>query len=582
MEKGEDIQHYAEVLKRRKYQFILPFIICFVLFTGIISTIPSIYRSTGTVLVEPQNTPDGLVQTMSIGFLERRLQELKRIALSNDNLIEIINRFDLYRDLRNWNKFALAERMRKNSFMEMIQTDIFSDRWGGKHSVTYAFTLSFEGKDPEKVGNVANALITLFLEENIKSRGQKAETAFDFLERQKEELKVQIGAIQKKIADFKKENQTRLPELLQTNLRLLGEIQRDIAIKEKDIEYVTRTISKWTSELSVTPKTTGTPESEELKRLRREYLQSVVTLSSHHPDLIRSKNRLTALEEELNSRSESSALLNRLEQKELELAQVKQKYSEKHPDVVRLEKELKSINQELQSYSVESSSLEFSGIPSQQINPQYTKIQTELEIARHDLEKYTQELNVLKAKLQEYEYRVETSSQIDLQYETLLREYESSRSRYKEIMDRLLTAKEVKGLEKNQLAERFTLIEPPGTPTKPVRPNRLALRLLSLVLSTFIGVIVLTIAEYVDRSIHRAGELAELTGLPILTELPYIRTRKERRQKKIAATILWLSILSVFAVILGLMHVYVKPLNTVYWEISQKFNMTFHKIRGYL
>ena len=84
-----------------------------------------------------------------------------------------------------------------------------------------------------------------------------------------------------------------------------------------------------------------------------------------------------------------------------------------------------------------------------------------------------------------------------------------------------------KSLEAEQKGERFTLLEPPLIPDKPVKPNRPKLFMLGLILSFVSGIGVAGVAESLDGGIRGARGLASATKLMPLVTIPYIATRHD-------------------------------------------------------
>ena len=84
---------------------------------------------------------------------------------------------------------------------------------GRPGSATIAFTVSYQGQNAKQVAQVANVLTSLYMEENLKNREEKARTTFEFLEAQLEELGSEVLRLEAEIADFKDEHVHELPEL---------------------------------------------------------------------------------------------------------------------------------------------------------------------------------------------------------------------------------------------------------------------------------------------------------------------------------------------------------------------------------
>lgn len=591
MEAHEDLRYYLRMFYRRKFQMIVPCVLCLLPLLFLVQfRLPPVYRSSGKILIEPRVLTGNMAQSVSDGFLEERLEGVMQKAFSRENLFGIIERFNLYDGEKEpVNQQQLATRMRKNIIMKTIQVEVFSEEQGRAGSSTYAFSLSFEDQNPEIAVNVANALIESIMIENQELREKQVHTAFDFLEQQKITLNDEVERFERELAEFREKNQTRLPEILQTNLKVLAELQNQVQMKENQIEQISRDVAVWKTKLSLSPEYIEVKvikegkflsAGEEVEQLRREYIASVATRSANHPDVVSLGNRLRALEQELKIRSDFSTALTELEQKEAELAQARKQYSEKHPDVVRLKQELSNLKQGLEQHAGSGPVTEFASEEiEQQVNPEYLNLQSEIEIAGNRLANYTQDLGILRKKLQDYESRVETTSQVEVQYQALARKYENARQRYQEIEDRLLTAREAKGLEESQLSERFTLVEPPVRPNVPVRPKRAFLALLSVICAGGLGFFWGIGAEFFDSTLHDSANLAKISGLAVLVEISHIPTRREKKIRRMKWLLGGIVFVALIGLILAAIHVYVSPLVEVFATIVDSFVSLVQKIK---
>ncbi|MCK5230232.1 MAG: hypothetical protein KAR13_08205, partial [Desulfobulbaceae bacterium] len=91
---------YLGVLKRRKWSLVLPVIIVIMIATVVALALPPVYKSTSTILIEKQEIPADFVMTTVTTYAEQRLQTINQRIMSTTRLLEIINRLDLYKDLR--------------------------------------------------------------------------------------------------------------------------------------------------------------------------------------------------------------------------------------------------------------------------------------------------------------------------------------------------------------------------------------------------------------------------------------------------------------------------------------------------
>ncbi len=202
------------------------------------------------------------------------------------------------------------------------ETDRFSK---SQSSQLTAFTVSFEGKEPEKLAAVTNHLASLFLEENTKDREQKAQTTIEFLEKQLVDLRSEIQETEAQLADFKEKHMNELPELMQLNLKTMDQLERQIGgsgAKHQNLinrkiylEGQLALLEPSMHKVSADGKRILTPK-EELSVLRSQYLSLSSSLSEEHPDVIKLKKKLAALEGEVNTREELRQLRRELYDKE--------------------------------------------------------------------------------------------------------------------------------------------------------------------------------------------------------------------------------------------------------------------------
>jgi uncharacterized protein involved in exopolysaccharide biosynthesis len=581
MEEQADIRQYWAAVKRRKWQIIIPAVLVFVISVVIAMVLPPRYKSTGTILIEAQEIPESFVQSSVTGYVEERIQALTQVILSRGKLLEIINRFGLYEDLRDrYTTEEIIEKMRENIVMEPIQTEVVNPRSGRPGSATIAFMVSFEGESPRQVTQVANVLASAYLEQNMETREEQARGTFDFLENQQEQLRAEIVDSEAKIAAFKRAHVNELPELMELNLQTMDRLERRIDAKEEEIKtLVDRKIYLEGQLATVEPlmytvtsegRRVMTPK-EELESLRSEYLKLKATMSPDHPDVIDLRKRLNAMESEVTGREKLRDLYRRLDEKESELAKAREKFSEVHPDVIMLGKEVQALREEVKVLSEKQTVLKAEDTKPE--NPSYINLQTQITSTEMDIRTTRAELAQLKEKYRDYQRRVENTPQVEQEYRALQRDYQNAQAKYQETTNRLLTAREAKGLEEKRMAEKFTLIDPPAFPEKPTSPNRLAIVLIGLVLAMGTGVGFGSLAEYMDESVRDPEELTRLAKQPVLAAIPFWETRRDRAKKMWKRVALGLSAVGIIAGALVAIHYFYRPLDVLWIQVLRRLSI---------
>ncbi len=212
MDTQKDIKDLKGIIRRGKKIFIITSLSIFLLAVVIAFVLPSLYLSQSTILIEGQQIPKEYVQSTITGYVDERLQVITQRIMSRARLMEIIDRFNLYQEMRErYTTGEIIEKMRKDIALETISADVV-DRSGRATTATIAFTLLYEGKNPSTVQKVTNVLTSLYLEQNLETRERRASDTTAFLEQERGELKKQIDVIQTEISTFKKKHTGKLPE----------------------------------------------------------------------------------------------------------------------------------------------------------------------------------------------------------------------------------------------------------------------------------------------------------------------------------------------------------------------------------
>jgi uncharacterized protein involved in exopolysaccharide biosynthesis len=577
MEFQNDLQFYLRVFKRRKWQCIVPAIGAMVICTMFALFLPSVYRSSALVLIETQDIPEDLVQSTITGLIEERLQGLNRTVLSRSRLLEIIEQFNLYSNERQRLTMSeIIDSMRNDINVEMVTTEVHDAAQARSGVATYAFTLSYDGKEPEKVLQVANRLVSLYLEANIKNREGQTRSAYQYLEGRLDDLGTQISEVERRISAFKEKNKFFLPELVPMNIRLLDRVEGNLRFKEDDLEKSDAKLQYWLGVLASRPqfiqvRTTGgqrliTPE-EELDRMRRDLVALKANHSDDHPDVVNLQKQVDALEEQVKYRQDLDDYSTELEQKENELKVLLEKYTDQHPDVRRLKSEVAQLHKDIDSISerflIKPKHKEM------ELNPQWVQAKNEVETNRINVERLQKDVDGLLKQQTEIQHRIDTAPQVEVEYNILNSEVDTLKTEREELLKRMLAAKESKGLEESGLGEKFTLVDPPVLPEEPYSPNRPLLFALGLILSISLGAGVGFTSHLLDRTVHDAEELFSVSRVPVLAVIPHLGdldnvAGAKRVKQRLPVVIL----LSLAAALLAI-HFFVEPLDMIVMRLIQ-------------
>jgi uncharacterized protein involved in exopolysaccharide biosynthesis len=576
LEYRRDFGDYLVAVGRRRIPMLITAGIVFAIAFLVALLLPPVYRSTATILIEEQEIPQDLVRTTITSYADQRIQMISQQVMTRANLMQIIEKYDLYQRQRKIETTEeVLEGMRKDIKLDLVTSDVTDRRGGGKTTATIAFTLAYDSVSPEKAQKVANELTSLYLNENLQIRRQKAEETSSFLAEEAERLRQHIGEIEERLADFKVRNQGRLPELAQINMQMrdraeieLSELDRQAASIDERRFYLQAQLAQIkpnTPILSASGERIFDPE-DRLRALRAQYAGLEGLYSKEHPDMVRMRRQMEALERETALPPDGSEEAKQLTKLKADLAAVSDRYSADHPDVVKLKGLISSLERSMAEAGVAPAAPK-----KKPENPAYLTMQAQLEALDSEtraLKKHREELRTRMARL---ESRLEKTPEVEKDYLELSRDRENSVVRYREIKAKLMEAEVAQDLEKDRKSERFSLIDPPQYPEKPRSPNRPAIMLVGLMLALGCGIGSVALLEALDNSVRNSRELVHTLAVPLLSVIPHISNDADRRRREFPWKLVLPSAAGGIALLLLAIHFLWMPLGVLWFSILRRF-----------
>jgi len=453
------------ILKRRKWQIALPAAVLLVISVAVSLALPPIYRSSGTILVETQQIPQDFVRSTITSLAEERIQIIKQRVMTRDKLLGLANKYALFADEGDDYPISMKlDRMRSQVFVNLIRANNSSRR---SAATAIAFTLAFEHRDPATAQAVANDLVTLFLEENVKSRTERATETTEFLEDEAGKLKRRLDDIETSIAEYKRENKDALPEHLDLYVSSMERAELNVRQAEQEIRSVRQQLDIY-------------------------------------------RTQLTGLEEQRRySGLGSNASLMDLK---TEYARLRSQYNDNHPRIQVLAEEIRYLEESIAAAPLSSEQVA--------LNSQMAAAETRIA----SLEKQRVEY---QAKVDDLQERIVRIPLVERGLKGLSRDYENAKNQYDQIFSKGMEAGIAESLEEGRKAERFSVIEPPLRPDTPVKPDRRKLLIAGIFLSFAAPIGVIVLLEFADKSIRGVQRLIQITNQPPLVVVPVISTPAE-------------------------------------------------------
>jgi polysaccharide biosynthesis transport protein len=526
-------------------------------------SLPPIYRSQAVILIESQQISDAYVQSTITSYAEQRLEMITRDILKYKALKKIIEEFNLYPEYIQRGDIGQAvEEMKAAVKIEPISSKV------GVKSVTVAFNCSYEGKDPQKTYAVVNRLSNLYLEKETETREKQAAATTGFLESELANLRQQVEEHERKISDFKKRHIGELPESTAANLSTLQRFEREVEQANLRIRSLEdRKIYLKGQLASIEPlkpiqtdsgKLASNPQ-ERLKTLRLELIRARARLSPKHPDIKKLTSEINQLERQVGESDTTVAGVKRLNILRAELKELRASKGDKHPDVVALTKQVNEMAKQVDAMINQNTITDFS--KEKPDNPAYINLMTQIVSAELEIKNLKEDIARAKELILDYQQRVENAPIVEREYNELTMDYKSAKERYNEISGKLLKARVGQEMELQQQGEHFTITDPAYVPTRPFKPNRLAIILLGFVLASCASITGAAFREATDHTIKSSTDLINIKGVDLLSTMPYTPTKEEllnRRNKRLALTVGCLGVLAVAIVAFDLL---VFPIN---------------------
>ncbi|MCQ8117447.1 lipopolysaccharide biosynthesis protein [Methylomonas rosea] len=568
-----DIKDYLKIIKRRRKFLFIPLLIIALISILLAVLLPSMFRSTSTILIEAQEIPSELVHSTVTTFADQRIQVISQRIMTRPNLAEIIKKYDLYADDRKKKtEEIILEKMRKSIKVETISADVTDHRSGASAQATIAFTLTFDDKSPALAQKVANELTSLFLKENIKSRTESAENAALFLSEESKRLKAKIQEIQESLAIFKERNLNQLPQISALNQQELTSLSNQLLSLDSQERSLNDRRFYLEGELAqidpnaMASNATGNrvfDMKDRLKELQSQYPSVLSNHSASHPDVIKIKREIESLQKEIGSNTDLNAMNAELTDRKAELALLLKQYSDKHPDVQKLQKQIGALQQSL----IDNKQNEYSKSSIQPDNPAYITLKSQLDSVRTEIESLNYTRGRIKANMEELRNSLRQAPLVEKEYTDLLQELDNTNLRYREVSAREMEAQISQQLEMERKGERFTLIDPPQEPLEPVSPNRIAILFLGLIFAVASGFGSVALAEILDPTINSPKSVTAILGVEPLAAIPYLESQLENQNQIKSRKVLVITSLATLLLAALAFHLIVMPLDVFWYKL---------------
>ncbi|MCC6934057.1 MAG: hypothetical protein IT292_12535 [Deltaproteobacteria bacterium] len=449
--------------------------------------LPDYYAADAIIFIQQERLATKVVDSpedkeskaMQIQF-EGLLQEI----LSRPRLRGIINQYKLYPEIAG----AGAEQKAILKLRSKVSISAVKSETGVVNP--QAFQLSFSHSDPATAYAVTKTISNLFIEESLIAKKSEAQGTEEFLDSKLREARERLEQTEAKEQEFVKKNYGKLPEHLEASVARLQNMQSQLGTNSQLLAA---------------------------SQLRRSNLEQELSIARKGAETVVGKdNDLSSPEE-------------RLAQLKSALVVLKSQYSDKHPDVIRTKARIEA----LENKSPGEGKTSAKSATSFADNPGVTRARRELNDANIQIKMLEQENNRLRTDIASLEKDIQEMPLKEQELSKLRRDYQNNKMTY----EKLLANKEQASLQgdliRSQRAAQFRIVQPAEIPSFPAGPNRILIFCLSLVVAVLCFFSMPIALYFMNDSYKFKEQLEQEIGVTVIGIIPSIDTEEMRHDKQI-------------------------------------------------
>ncbi len=172
---------------------------------------PARYLSEGKVLISSQEIPSNLVQPTVATLANERIQIIQQRIITRDNLLALAKKYQL---TSGWQGLILGTEI-IDFVKDRIQIKPLELTLQGDRKNAIAFTVGFDYEQPVIATKVANELVTMILNEDVRSRTNFASETTKFLDEEVKRLENEVNNVDTQIAAWREKKVGSLDDNLQ-------------------------------------------------------------------------------------------------------------------------------------------------------------------------------------------------------------------------------------------------------------------------------------------------------------------------------------------------------------------------------
>ncbi|TYK65773.1 XrtA system polysaccharide chain length determinant [Colwellia echini] len=467
----EIIDYLKGIWLKRRYIIIATWLICPIGWY-FVASMPNVYESEAKVYVDTQSLLRPLLKGLTVETdPNTQIRLMVRTLLSRPNLERISRMTDLDVQANNSEEYEeIIEELKDKIKISSV----------GRENI---YTLSIEDKDPEMAKNIVRSALTVFIENTLGETRNNSDSAQKFLNTQLKEYENRLANSEARLTTFKQKYSGVLPNQSGGYYAKLNGIK------------------------------------DQLKSIELEILENETRLDSAKKQLAQSIVADTGSDNKIKSDSSIQTTYDdRITELELQLDNLKLRYTDKHPDVIEVSRNLSHLEKlrstEIESY-LEQNNESAGSLKRLSANPVVQEVQIEVNQLENLIASLNVRANNYRERIVELENMVHTLPEIEAELVALNRGYEITKSKYEELLSRKETAQLAQQADETTDKIQFRVLNPPRKATKPSGPKRFILFGVVTVFGFGVGIGLSFLMSQLNPVATSTTQLSKITGVPI-------------------------------------------------------------------
>lgn len=492
-------QYVGEFWQRRWSIIVVAWLVSLAGWLGV-ALLPNQYTADAQIYVDTESVLGPLMDKLAVSpDIQRQVEVMRQTLLTRPNLEQLIRMTDL--DL------TVDDAIEREQLLEDLPRRIGVSAQGKN-----LFKVSYDSTDQNQAYRVVDAVLQIFVEQNVGVTQRDVDSAQEFIARQVADYETKLRDAERAVAVYKREHADDLGGIESAQRQLEG-AEGELRSLTSELESAVWQRDQLRTQLAAVPRLLSRAE--------------VAQIASP------AEQRLAQLQERLN--------------------QIQLTYTDQHPGVVTLKSLLAQAEADVAAERQGGGGA--AGGPRLD-NPVYLQVQEQVNGAELRIADLRRRIELVRTEITRMTAMVAQTPDVEAGLTRLMRDYEVMVTRHQELTERGESAQLAKRLDAETNRIEFRIVEPPVVPTKPSGPPHGLLMAGVLLVGFGAGFAWALLRVQLDGTLRSMAQLKEAFGLPVLGAISVVRSALHRRLRAVEALSLGTATFALLLVFGGVFYLY--------------------------